>query len=267
MKNFYLLNAGVEVLPDGRIFIPAGYEIGVKKGTLFEIIGVTKEMNVRGKTYTFEGERVAFVEASELLDEGSIAKPVRMWNPIKSGYKAIEFHRPQAAASIFYSQFTTGTWSLNMVPQLLPFNKFSGWMAFRFLRGKDSRDEGDNGLGFDFGPSIKLFSNQQFSSRLIGGFGFLAFFKRDDRHELVNSFSFSSILALNIDYYTSDSRDIKFQLGYRFDAGSSTWKNLSEEDDQPDYQAIWDNNIAPEIDISGFYISVGFNFIQLKNLY
>jgi len=267
MKNFYLLTTSVEVLPDGRIFIPAGYEIGVKKGTLFEIIGETKEMNVRGKTYSFEGERVAFVEASELLDEGNLAKPIRMWKPIKSGYKAIEFHRPLAALSIFYSQFTTGTWSLNIVPQILPFNKFSGWTGFRFLRGKDSRDEVDNGIAIDIGPSVRIFNDNSFSARFIGGFGILVFFKRDDAGELVTTGTPSTILALNIDYYKSDNRDFKIQIGYRFDSGSNSWKNLSEEDDQPDYEAIWDNNIAPEINISGFYVSVGFNFITLKNYY
>ncbi|MCH8928719.1 MAG: hypothetical protein IIB39_08400 [Candidatus Marinimicrobia bacterium] len=265
MKNFYLLTAGVEVLPDGRIFIPAGYEIGVKKGTLFEIISETKNLNVRGKTYTFEGERVAFVEASELLDEGNLAKPIKVWKPIKSGYKAIEFHRPIIASAFYFTQFNTGTWALNIVPEFLPFNRMSGRLGIRFIRGKDSRDEVDNGIGVDIGPSLKIINKRLFSVRIFGGFGGLFFFKRDDAGALVNSASVSSILGLNIDYFKSGGRDLSFELGYRFDSGSSSWNNLGEED-EPDYEAVWIGN-TPEIDISGFYISVGYKFTSLKNYF
>ncbi len=274
MKNFYLVTTGVEVLPDGRIFIPAGYEIGVKKGTIFEIIGISKKINVRGKTYSFEADRVAFVEAYELLDEGNLAKPVRMWKPIRTGYKAIEFHRPSTAASLYFSRFATGDMALNVVVEFLPFSNFSGWLGFRYIRGKDSRDDVDNGFGIDFGPSLKLINEESFSVKIMAGIGGLAFFKFDDASKVDNAFSSkivntasaSSIISLNFDYFKSESRDFSIQFAYRFDAGSSTWKNLGEGDDEPDYNAIW-LGATPEIDISGFYISVGYKFTSLKKYF
>lgn len=274
MKNFYLLTTGVEVLPDGRIFIPAGYEIGVKKGTIFEIIGISKKINVRGKTYSFEADRVAFVEAYELLDEGNLARPVRMWKPIRTGYKAIEFHRPLSATSLYYSRFATGDMALNVVVEFLPFSNLSGWFGFRYIRGKDSRGDVDNGFGIDFGPSLKLINEESFSVKLMAGIGGLAFFKFDDASKVDNAFSskivntatVSSIISLNFDYFKSESRDFSIQFAYRFDSGSSNWKNLGEGEDEPDYDAIWLGS-TPEIDITGFYISVGYKFTSLKRYF
>ena len=198
-----------------------------------------------------------------------------MWKPIITGYKAIEFHRPLTAASLYYSRFASGDWALNVVVEFLPFSKLSGWMGFRYIRGKDSRGDVDNGFGIDFGPSLKIINEESFSVKFMAGIGGLAFFKFDDAGKLdnilsskiVNTASASSIVSLNFDYFKSESRDFSIQFAYRFDSGSSTWKNLGEGEDEPDYIARWDDNISPEIDISGFYISVGYKFTSLKKYF
>ena len=266
LKNFYLLTMVVTKMDDGKIFIPGGYEIGVKKGTMFEIIRPGKKIEIKGKTFTFEGERIGFLEANKILDDGNIARPVKVWEPIESGYKAVEFHRPQGAAYFSYTQLTSGAFGLNFVAEFSPFNVYNGWMAFRYMNGKDSRDERDHGIGFDFGPSMKIYNGNTFSLRARGGIGFLTFFKKDDANKLVNTFSFASLLGISMEYYRSASKDISIFVGYRSDGGDDTWKNHNEEDGEPAYEAVWIGK-TPHINVSGFFLTIGYKFTELKTFY
>ena len=266
LKNFYLLTMVVTKMDDGKIFIPGGYEIGVKKGMLFEIIRPGKKVEIKGKTFTFEGERIGFLEANKILNEGNIARPVKVWEPIESGYKAVEFHRPQGAVYLSYTQLTSGAFGVNLVPEFSPFNVYNGWIAFRYINGKDSRGDRDHGLGFDLGPGMKIYNGNTFSLRARGGIGFLAFFKMDDADKLVNTFSFSALLGIGMEYYRSASKDISIFVGYRSDSGDDTWKNHNEEEGEPAYEAVWIGE-APEINVSGFFLTIGYKFTELKTFY
>jgi len=266
LKNFYLLTMIVTKMDDGKIFIPGGYEIGVKKGMLFEIIRPGKKVEIKGKTFTFEGERIGFLEANKILDDGNIARPVKVWEPIESGYKAVEFHRPLGAIYLSYTQLTSGAFGVNFVPEFFPFNVYNGGFAFRYMNGKDSRGDRDHGLGVDLGPSMKIYNGNTFSLRARGGIGFLAFYKKDDAGKLVNSFSFSTLLGISMELYRSASKDISIFVGYRSDSGSDTWKNHNEEEGEPDYEAVWKGD-APNINVAGFFLTIGYKFTELKTFY
>lgn len=266
LKNFYLLTMIITKMDDGRIFIPGGYEIGIEKGTMFEIFRPGNTIEINGKIFRSEGKRVGFLEANKILDEGNIARPVKVWEPIKSGYKAVEFHRPLGAGYFSYTQLTSGAFSLNLVAELFPFNVYNGWFAFRYMNGRDSRGERDHGLGADLGPSMKIYNGNTFSLRARGGLGGIFFFKKDDADVLVNSASFSTLFGISMEYYRSATRDLSIFVGYRSDSGSDTWKNLSEEEDDPDYNAVW-NGDAPTINVAGLFVTIGYKFTNLKTFY
>ncbi|MCH8304856.1 MAG: hypothetical protein IIB94_06965 [Candidatus Marinimicrobia bacterium] len=267
LKNFYLLTMTITILDDGRIFIPGGYEIGINKGTMFEIIRPAKTLEIRGKVFKTEGERVGFVEANEILDEGNFARPIKVWEPIRSGYTAVEFHRPIVGGYLSYTQLTSGAFGLNLVAEVLPFDIRNGWIALRYINGKDSRDERDHGFGIDLGPSMMFYSGNEFSLRARGGLGGLFFFKEDDAGKVVNSASFTILLGVSMEYYLSATKDISIFVGYRSDSGSDKWKSLGDkEKDEPDYDAVWDGQ-APDINVSGFFLTIGFKFTNLKTFY
>ncbi|MDP8208829.1 MAG: hypothetical protein P9L92_19355 [Candidatus Electryonea clarkiae] len=267
LKNFYLLSATVSLTDDNEIFIPAGSNVGVKKGTLFEITGNDRELNVKGKKFSRPGERVGFLEAKEVFDEGIIARDVRTWKPVKSGYRAVEFHRPQAAGQFYYMKSNEKWWGTGFDVEIVPFSRYNFWFGFSFLRGEDTRGDTDTGFGVELGPGVRLYNRQSFALKMYPGIGAAFFFKKDDRDKFVSTASFLSSIAIGAELYKSAGTDITLKVGYRNDTGSNNWNNYGdEEDDEPDYAGQWSGE-SPEIDITGYFISIGFKFTNLKDLY
>ena len=70
-----------------------------------------------------------------------------------------------------------------------------------------------------------------------------------------------------MDFYMSASKDISIFVGYRSDSGSNTWKDTGDkEKGEPAYDAVW-NGDAPNINVAGLFVTIGYKFTDLKTFY
>ena len=140
-----------------------------------------------------------------------------------------------------------------------PLAAYDYGLNLRYIRATDSYKEKDNGFGFGaFGtkrmltiPSLLTHAKAEFDADFI--------FKKDENGYIASTPVLSFTLAIDASLMLTRKSDFELNIGYRFSTKSSSW---SYSEDEETFDAIW-YDAPPEIDLSGFFFTIGYKFIFL----
>ena len=254
IKQLYILSSEVVSVQGNHVLLFLGTDIGVREGTVFEIVEPDRIETHQSRQITIPGKSAALVKVSELSSESNRSKVMRRWRRIEPGYRAIEhtgfiFAVQVSAIPPVAGEYFTGGVSLHA----LPMGAFDAGLGFRFIGTTDSYDENVYGAGAGAFASYRLLRSSLISIRAKAGLDFDALFKTDEKDNSVNAGMVSVPLGLIAEVFLGAKTDLVFEAGYRLGGTTSKWEYTEEEENYP---AVWSEE-APELDISDVYFSLG----------
>jgi hypothetical protein len=261
LKELYMLSSEVISAENTEVLLYLGSGVGVKKGTLFELVSPDRKKIYEDETVTIPGRSAGIVCVKDISDESNRSTLLRQWRPIKPGYRALEYPK-----SIHGLQFL---FSPGVVDSLLSFGAEFHWQpirqwnwgfGLRYSRVTDSFGDKDHGFGFGGFGSMIFLNSPKF--KIIGraGLDFDIVFRKDDENKTVNLGIFSAPVGVGGDIYLSRKSDIFIFAGYRFSGRADGWQRSTEGEESK--SGVW-NNGAPQVNISGIFVFVGYKIIFL----
>jgi len=257
LKKVYRLSSDLVSADNGKLVLSLGTNTGIYKGMLFELVEPDRIKTLTDKEIFVPGGRAGFVAVTDPLKETCHSKILRQWRPLSPGSWAVEYPESIRALQLFYVPPSTNTFtSFGFLFHGGPIQTYDWGGGMQIIRVIDSFEEKVYGLGLS-GFGIWRFLNSS-RLRLGGKFGLDLDipFKKDDEGQTVNTLLFSAHLGITTEVLLSARSDIIITAGYRIARKSSKWSYSEDDDTNP---AVWYNG-SPEVDNSGFLLSVGYKF-------
>lgn len=262
MRSMFTLTSQVVEITNREVTLFLGSDMGVKRGTLFEISSLDEKREFRGREISMPGRSVALVRVVDLSPDANRAIILRKWGNIKPGFKATEKIYSLPAGMIqFYYGSDQGDITLRFKGIFKPFNKVNYWAGFQLGQVKDNRNDLDFMLGIPFGLTYNLIHTPAFSLGGSFSFPFNLVFRRDDKDHLVTAFYLDPRVGLESTIMINPKRDWFIGLEYVFSAETSGWTWTETKDDTPKtHGADWTSTV-PRIEPSGLYFTAGIRFL------
>jgi hypothetical protein len=253
LKELYLLKSEVISVDNDKVLLSLGKNIGVRKGTVFEIIEPDEIRTFRDKKMVVPGDRIGFVSVTNVSDESNYSKILRQWRPIKPGYKALEFTKSIVALQFKPSaSFTKTYYDFGLQFVARPKHKFG--LGLHYVMATDTYNDINKGFGLDVFGSLQFFNSTKLDLDLKLGFDFDFFSRYDDNNHRVSCVAVTAPVGICANIFLSPKSDIIIETGYRLGGKTDNWKYKRDEES---ISATWKTN-PPEIDVSGFYLSAGY---------
>ena len=266
LRQMYKLTSQVIGFDRKEVMLLLGKEMGVKKGTIFEISLLDETKIFDNHEIDVPGRSVALVRVMELSGDANRSQIVRRWGKIKKGYKATEKTHFIPA---FYLTGSLGAdqndFNIGGGINFNPFNKTNFKIGVQIGSAQDSRNNHDFILGVPFGLTTNIIHTPSFT---LGGTINLhanAVFRQDDDNHSASAFYGVPKIGAETTFMTSPHRD--WILGIEYAVGSITggWGYTEGERDNVDTApAIWDSKMGPSptINPSGLFLTVGIRFLN-----
>jgi len=266
MKHFYSLTSEVISVRGREALLFLGSEIGVKRGTLFEIVRPDRVKTIRGNEIVIPGRRVGIVEVRDSSQDANRSIILRNWRSVRMGDKALEYTHRSIGFEVGYFLTSDNPFSgIRMGFMFHPFHQGYFGGDLKFANTTDSRDKRDFVFGFGGYGGRRLIRTSWFSFAGKLGLNFDLIFRPDDANHTVVAGLFSATPQLNFELLLSESRDITIALGYRLSGESSHW-TYSKQDDKGNPEQVdgeWDEDKdIPSVNLSGLFLTIGLTFIS-----
>ena len=267
LKTLYKLSSEILDVSDDNVTLLLGKNMGVKQGTLFEIITREEKRVVKDREITIPGKSVGLVKVRTMSIDASEGRVLRKWDKIKPGYQAQEITEGVFTVGIsgMYGN-TPSNLRLRLLGYVNPFNRYSGEVYGDIGAVKDSRNETDIQFGLGFSLNFYIIQTSPFS---IGPFISVPFdfhMRTDDEdkgsaHQVLLPVM-SPRLGVQSAIMLSPKTDLVIRGEYLLasvNLGNWTYTEEQEaaEDEAKTWNANWDGRGAPEINYSGWILSVG----------
>ena len=264
LKELYMITSEVFEVEGTYLNMLSGENLGLKKGTMFEISSKNRIKSYKGKTIKLPGKTRGLVKVIDGGPDGSKAKIVRKWRKIKEGHKAYELKAPPVTTDLNFTILNGNRYEMSGKAWLNSFSEFSASFNYHLGLIKDTKDNMDGYIGFGTDLKYGLFSG-------FGTNGYLSlniplvFAGRadDDGHNVLSVFSDPSIDA-NLSIQISKERDIVLSASYVFTSMHGPWqwqkdtgnndedgRNITETE-----PAVWNDGIKPDFKPLGLYFSI-----------
>ena len=263
LKELYMITSEVFEVDGAYLNMLSGENLGLKKGTMFEIASKNRIKSYKGKTIKLPGKTRGLVKIIDVGPQGSKARIVRKWRKIKEGHKAYELKAPPITTDLSFTVLNGYRYEMSGKAWLNSFTEFSASLNYHLGIIKDTRDDMDGYIGFGTDLKYGFFSE-------FGTIGYLSlnipmlFSGRsdDDGHNVISLFSDPSIDA-NLSIQISKKRDIVLSASYVFANMHGPWQwqkdtgNINDDgkritETEP---AVWKDGISPEFKPKGLYFS------------
>ena len=86
LKRLYKLSTEVLDVDGVEVMLLLGENMGVRQGTMFEILTLDQKKSIRGRDITISGKRVGIVEVESVGIDASNGRILRKWESINPGY-------------------------------------------------------------------------------------------------------------------------------------------------------------------------------------
>ena len=257
LKKLYLMTSEIVAVDNQEVILYLGEEVGIDKGTIFVIEKREQTRTYLGRTIKIPGRRAAFVSVEDISPEGNRSVIFRQWRSIQPGDKAVEFVKSTYGFQLnFVPPLHNSFYSLGIQYRARAIKKRSWGGEIRFLQVNDSFDDNDGGFGFGAFGMQRLLNISRLTFLLKLGVDMNIILRKDDEDNSVNTVPFLAYLGLNTEIVLSEKTDLVISAGYRFAGKSSSWTRT----DGGESSVVW-NNGAPEVDLSGPFLSAGYKFI------
>ena len=264
LKELYMITSEVFEVDGAYLNMLSGENLGLKKGTMFEIASKNRIKSYKGKTIKLPGKTRGLVKIIDVGPQGSKARIVRKWRKIKEGHKAYELKAPPITTDLNFTVATGDRYEMSGKAWLNSFSEFSASANYYLGYIRDTKDDMDGYIGFGTDLKYGVFSG-------FGTNGYLSFnipllFARrvdDDGNNVTSIFSDPSIDA-NLSIQISKERDIVLSASYVFKNMHGPWqwqKDTGENDEEgrniiETEPAFWRGGIKPEFETVGLYFSI-----------
>lgn len=263
LRAFYLLSSRVLAVQGNELILLLGEEMGLRRGMVFEIQEPEREETFGDRTVTIPGRPVGYAAVKDLSPESSRAVVVRQWSPINAGYQALERIRPLSAGLIEISpSLQASCFTMGLGGQY----RGAGWWdigaGLLYSRTIDSRQDVDHGITVDVSVGLRLALGTRLS--VLNGMGIMMTipFRQDDSGHTVSTALLAPTISARMEWLLSPELDLVVGVGYRFAGRSSDWKYAEANDENSGrLPPVWDGP-APEVDITGLYVTAGIKFIM-----
>ena len=264
LKELYMITSEVFEVDGAFLNMLSGENLGLKKGTMFEISSKNRIKTYKGKTLKLPGKTRGLVKIIDVGPEGSKARIVRKWRKIKEGHKAYELKAPPITTDLSFTVLNGYRYEMSGKAWLNSFSEFAASFNYHLGAIKDTKNNMDGYIGFGTDLKYGFFSG-------FGTNGYLSlniplvFAGRgdDDGHNVISIFSDPSI-DTNLSIQISKDRDIVLSASYVFTSIHGPWqwqkdtgninddgKNITETE-----PAVWNDGINPEFKPVGLYFSI-----------
>ena len=266
LRQMYKLTSQVLESDRKEIMLVLGEDMGVKKGTIFEISSLDETKIFGDRKIVVPGKSVALVRVLELSKDANRSQIVRRWGKIINGYKATEKTHFMPAYYIAGS-FGTDQSDFNIGGGINfnPFNKTNFKIGFQFGSAQDSRNNHDLIIGVPFGLTANIIHTPSFS---LGGTINLhanAVFRQDDDGNSVSAFYGIPKVGLETIFMTSPHRDWIFGLEYSVGSMTGGWGyTKGKGEDVETEPAVWKSKMGPSpaLNPSWLFFTVGVRFLN-----
>ncbi|MFQ5823559.1 MAG: hypothetical protein ACE5JB_05845 [bacterium] len=257
LKKLYLMTSEIVAVDNQEVILYLGEEVGIDKGTIFVIEKPEQIRKYQSRTIKIPGRRVAFVSVEDVSSEGNRSVIFRQWRSVQPGDKAVEFVKSTYGLQIsFVPPLYNSFYSFGIQYRARAIKKRSWGGEVRFLQVNDSFDDNDAGFGFGAFGMQRLLNLSRLTFLLKIGVDMNIILRKDDDGHSVSAIPFLAYLGLNTEIVLSEKTDLVISAGYRFGGKSSTWNRTQTGESS----VVW-NNGAPEVTLSGPFLSAGYKFI------
>jgi hypothetical protein len=264
LKHLYTLTSEVVSVKGREVLLFLGTEIGVKRGTLFEIVRPDRIKTIRDKRVVIPGRRVGIVEVKDSSIDANRSVILRNWRPIKPGDRALEYTRIGLGFSVVSFYTPDNPYSgIKLGFMARPFHQGFGGLQLNLANTIDSRDRQDFVLGFEGYGGWRFIRTSWFSFAGKLNLDFDLTFRPDDAGQTVTAGTFAASPEIDLELLLSQNRDLVIGVGFRLGGQSSHWTYTKQNNDGEPEQidAKWDGD-APGVNFSGLFITVGLKFIS-----
>ena len=278
LKALYKLSSEILDVRGGDVTLLLGKNMGVKEGTLFEIITREEKRLVRDREITVPGKSVGFVKVQTISIDASEGRVLRKWDDIEPGYQAQEITGGIFAGGIS-GMYGSGNSNMRLrfFGNFNPFNRFGGSAFGDIGTVKDSRDDSDFQFGFGFDMNYRIVRTSPFSLGAVLSLPFDFHSRSDDGDEIsgidIESHTvylpvFSPRVGIQSEIMVSPILDVVIRGEYVIESINlgNRWTYTDEDDASNSSPANWDPNKGPEpeIDYSGFQFSIGIRSVFIN---
>ena len=254
LKWFYWLAAGITQREGNFRELPIGTKRRIRKNELFEIIEPDRSIDTEDGELIIIGGPVALAAVVDTAKERSRLRILRQWQDDYPGSWAVEYPKMVHALQFVYTPPVTQSYTRYGIQfNGRPLRSLDWGFGAQIIKVVDSFDDNDYGFGFGGFGLYRFFNMTKLDLGAKIGFDLDIPFREDDDEQLVSTALLSTHVGVVAEFLISAKCDLVLMAGYRFGLKSSEW-SYSEEDES--YDAYWDD-VAPEVDNSGFTISVG----------
>ena len=274
LKTLYKLSSEILDVRGDDVTLLLGKNMGVKQGTLFEIVTREEKRIVRDREITIPGKSVGFIEVETVSMDASEGRILRKWDEIEPGYQAHEITEGVFTGGIsgIYGS-TPANMRLRLFGNIKPFNRFDGEVYGDLGVVKDTRDNPDFHIGLGFSLNYRTIKTSSFSLGPVLNIPFDLHMRSDDVRagdddEGVSHLVFLPVmsprLGVQSEIMISPKTDLVIRGEYVLTSVNLGDWTYTEEQDDGDESKTWNANWnvteegpSPEINYQGWMFSVG----------
>ncbi len=258
LKWFYWLATEITKSQDNIRELPIGTDMMIRKNELFEIIEPDRTIETADGELIILGGPVAIAAIADTAKNHSQLKIIRQWRDDYPGSWAVEHPRQFYALQFSYVPPVTDTYSQFAIQfNARPLRSLDWGFGAQFIKVVDSFDDNDYGFGFGGFGMYRFLNLARLDLGAKIGCDLDIPFRNDDDDQTVSAGLLSTHIGVVAEFLISAKVDLVLMAGYRFGLKSKEW---SHSEDEESYDAYWENE-APEVDNTGFTISVGTIFL------
>ena len=264
LRRMFLLKSEVLARDGSKITMLLGSDLGMKKGSIFEILKPDVHRAIKNRDFILPGESAGLVRVSNSGTDASEGKIVRQWRGIEEGYSLVE--KPQYFGGWNFSGVYNESIKekrLDIRYEFLPFSRFSFTAGWAVGVVTDSRNDVDFKASLAGGINFRFIHTRFFSFGTVLSLPFSLIFRQDDQPENVHKFQFTPTVGLNTEILVSRTTDIVLGVNYILADKSDNWVYTEGVGDEVvKLHGVWDDGIKPSLHPAGLYFSIGVRFIN-----
>lgn len=265
-KILYKLSTEVLDVNGVDIMLLLGADMGVRQGTVFEILTLDQKKNIRGREITISGKRVGIVEVESVGVDASNGRILRKWESINPGYQALELNNGVALWGASVNVQYPKNMRFRFSGDYNGYHRFGGSFFGDIGYVQDSRDDLDFHFGFGLDFNYRLLLSPVFTFGFIISSPIDFITRLDDDNHYVVSPVFSPRIGVQSEVMINSKFDLVIRSEYVLSTFQSKW-TYSEQDSKDNesitYNAIW-NGDAPKINYNGLLITLGIRSIAIN---
>ena len=266
LKNIYIIKTEVLDVNGSKVTLILGSDLGVKKGTVYEISRLDKKKVLSGREITIPGKTVGLVRINRVSNDASIGTIIRKWGRVKGGYQAEELVSPPSASGGITLQYNLERQAIDHGGLLIQLNPLSKWGGFFHLGGGsifDSRNDKDFMFTFGGGINYRFLYTPQFNLGGIVDIPFSFVSRNDDFNNSVTNVLMTPQIGLQTEIMINRKLDLVIRAGYSSSNTLGKWTySKGEGDDSKQFDAEWDG-LAPTLDASGIYFNFSIRYLEI----